>query len=279
MKWQAEDFLRLTSRYTVARMLERDDFAKRFRDHQPISLLEFMYPLLQGYDSVAIEADVELGGTDQKFNLLVARHLQREYGQAPQVIIMNDLLEGTDGVQKMSKSLGNYIGIDEEPQEMYGKTMSIPDDLIPRYLELATDLEYSLVKKICQDLKEENQHPMEVKKMLARRLVEMYHGPAAAQKAEEEFVSVFSKGNLPEDILEVEVKKWLGPEGKMQIIPLLNNLGFIASNSEGKRLIKQGALSIDGERINDFEFCFKPEDGMVIRLGKRKFARLLINSQ
>ncbi len=274
-KWAPEDFLTLASKYTVARMLERDDFEKRYREGKPISILEFFYPLLQGYDSIAIKADVELGGTDQKFNLLVGRQLQKEYGQTPQALVMTPLLEGTDGVQKMSKSLNNYIGINESPREIYGKTMSISDDLLESYITLTTDLSGEELDRVISELKNNKLNPLEAKKFLARRLVEIYHDRGAAQEAEQEFTRVFSRGSLPEDIPEKPIEnEWLDEEGKINLVQLLSRLEMVSSNSEGRRLTKQGGVYIDGERAQDPNLVVKPKKGMIIRVGKRKFTRL-----
>jgi len=274
-KWNPEDFLTLASKYTVARMLERDDFEKRYKEGKPISILEFFYPLLQGYDSIAIKADVELGGTDQKFNLLVGRHLQKEYGQSPQALIMTPLLEGTDGVQKMSKSLNNYIGINESPGEIYGKTMSISDSLLESYITLTTDLKGEALEKYLGDLKKNIISPLEAKKFLARRLVEMYHDKESALKAETEFTKVFSRGNLPEEIPEKKIQdSWLDEGGMVRLISLLSTLKMVGSNSEGRRMVKQGGVYINEDRVEDPNLEIQPHSGMIIRVGKRKFLRL-----
>ncbi len=276
-EWQTEDFLQLATRYTVARMLERDDFARRYREGRPITILEFFYPLLQGYDSVAIKADIELGGMDQKFNLLVGRQLQREYGQTPQVLIMSPLLEGTDGVQKMSKSLGNYIGINEAPGQIYGKTMSIDDELLVRYFKLTTDFKPRELEKIIKEIEEGKIHPMEAKKLLARHLVAMYHGDEAAQAAEKEFENVFSRGELPSQMPEKTVQaEWLDESGEIDLISLLYKLELVESRSWGRRMLKQGAVYIDGERVKDQDTRICPKPSMIIRVGKRRFARLSV---
>ena len=270
-----EDVLELTSRYTVARMLERDDFEGRYREGKPISIMEFLYPLVQGYDSVALKADVELGGTDQKFNLLVGRDLQREYGQEPQVVITMPLLVGTDGTEKMSKSLGNYIGINEPPGEIYGKTMSIPDELIYPYFELAADVSLKELREIKQKLDEGRAHPMDLKRQLARRLVAMYHDAKEAQTAEEAFDAVFKAGKVPEEIPEYSL-----PPGRetIWIVRLLTASGMAASNSEARRLIQQGAVSIEGRRVNDVEAELSLQGGEVLKVGKRKFVRIRKNT-
>lgn len=271
-----EDVIKLAANYTVARMLERDDFAKRYRENLPISIHEFFYPLMQGYDSVAVEADIELGGTDQKFNLLMGRTLQKEYGQEPQVAMMMPILEGLDGVQKMSKSLGNYIGISESPEEMYGKTMSLPDELMVRYYELITPISLEELQKIKQGLEEGTLHPRDVKMRLAREIVSMYHGTEAAQIAEENFKKVFQKGQLPDDIPEVTLTE---PELKQNVwLPrLLVALEMTSSTSEARRLITQGAVKIDGEKETDPTAQIAPVDGMIIQVGKRKFAKLKLD--
>ncbi|CCO07246.1 tyrosine--tRNA ligase [Desulforamulus hydrothermalis] len=268
------DVIRLAATTTVARMLEREDFSKRFKENLPISIHEFFYPLMQGYDSVALAADIELGGTDQKFNLLMGRTLQKEFGQEPQVALMMPILEGLDGVNKMSKSLGNYIGIDEPPQEMYGKTMSLPDELMVRYFELVTPVPLSEVRAIARGLEEGTLHPRDVKMRLAREIVTFYHGAAAAQQAEEHFTKVFQKRELPDEIEQFTVTSDLYEEGLVSLPRLLTKAGLAASNSEARRLIKEGAVKIDGARVADPNWRFQPEEGMVIRAGKRRFAKL-----
>ena len=255
-KLQMKDIISLTSKYTIARMLERDDFLKRYKDGYPISMVEFLYPLLQGYDSVQIEADVELGGTDQTFNLLVSREIQREYGQEAQVIITMPILEGTDGVAKMSKSLGNYIAIEEPPKEMYGKIMSISDELMLRYYELLTDI------------KPQHEHPMENKKALAHRIVSRYWDKDKAERAANEFQKVFSRRELPTEMSELSIKSKVG------IVKLLTMTDVVKSNSEARRLIQQGAVSLDGQKITDVNSELEPKDGIVLRIGKRYFFRI-----
>jgi tyrosyl-tRNA synthetase len=273
-----EDVLRLAAQTTVARMLERDDFTKRYTANQPISLHEFFYPLMQGYDSVALESDVELGGTDQKFNLLMGRHLQEKYGLPGQVAIMMPLIEGLDGVQKMSKSLGNYIGIDEEPNEIYGKAMSIPDELMLKYFELATDLTNEELNALRSGLADGSVHPRDAKMRLARRFVAMYHGDAAAEEAENHFKTVFQQGALPEDIAEVEVPAGELEEGRIRVIKLLVLLGLQNSNGEARRSIEQGAVRINGERVLDIHAETAPRDGDIVQVGKRKFAKIKLRA-
>ncbi|MDK2821339.1 MAG: tyrosyl-tRNA synthetase [Clostridia bacterium] len=263
------DVIELAAKITVARMLERDDFAKRYRENRPISVHEFFYPLMQGYDSIALNADVELGGTDQKFNLLMGRQLQRDYGQEPQVAMMMPILPGLDGVQKMSKSLGNYIGVNETPKEMYGKTMSIPDELMMTYFELVTAVPLDELETIRKGLEDGSLHPRDVKMRLAREIVSLYHSKEAAWEAEKEFCSVFQQGDLPEDMPEVHIN-----EEKIWLPRLLVRAGLAPSNSEARRLVRQGAVKIDGERITNVEDDINITNGMVLQVGKRKFARV-----
>lgn len=264
-----EDVLALTSHYTVARMLERDDFEKRYKSGVPISIMEFMYPLVQGYDSVALEADVELGGTDQKFNLLVGRDLQRAYGQESQVVMTLPLLVGLDGVEKMSKSLGNYIGINESPREIFGKTMSIPDDLIVTYFRLATGVPLADIAKIEKELAD-GVNPRDIKARLGRELVTLYHSKAEAAHAEEEFNRMFREKGLPDDIPEHQ----LG-ENPIKLIALMRELNFASSNGEARRLIQQGGVSIDNEKVTDVDAEIKIEAKTLLKVGKRRFAYLL----
>lgn len=263
------DVIQLAAKITVARMLEREDFARRYQENRPISVHEFFYPLMQGYDSVALAADVELGGTDQKFNLLMGRHLQREYGQEPQVAVMMPILPGLDGVQKMSKSLGNYIGINEPPQEMYGKTMSLPDELMLTYFELVTTVSLEELESIRKGLADGTLHPRDVKMRLAREIVGLYHGEAAALEAEEEFRKVFQLGDLPQDIPEVTIK-----ETQIWLPRLMVQAGLAPSTSEARRLIRQGAVKMDGQRLDDPDAELVVKDGTVLKAGKRKFVRL-----
>ncbi len=268
-----QDIIELSAKVTVARMLERDDFSKRYHANRPISIHEFFYPLMQGYDSIALEADIEIGGTDQKFNLLMGRTLQKEYGQEPQVALTMPILEGLDGVQKMSKSLGNYIGINDDPKEIYGKTMSITDDLIIRYFELVTSLSLEEIKGIKQAM-DKGANPRDYKMKLAWQLVKQYHGEEAADAAREEFKKVFQKGDLPEDIPEISVTPDMLEDGTVWLPKLVVHCGLTASTSEARRMIRQGAVRVDDRRIEDMDYRLKVEDGSVLRVGKRRFARL-----
>lgn len=269
------DVVELASRVTVARMLERDDFAKRYREGRPIHVHEFFYPLMQGYDSVALRADVELGGTDQTFNLVMARDIQREYGQEPEVAVVTPIIEGLDGVQKMSKSLGNYIGIDEPPDEMYGKTMSIPDTLIVRYFELLTAVPMAEVRAMEAAMRSGSLNPRDAKMRLGRELVAMYHDAAAARRAEENFIRRFRLGELPEDIREVR----LGSSEREWLPRLLQRCGLVASTSEGRRKIEEGAVRVNGARVVDPTAEIAPEDGMILQVGKRRVARIRVVEQ
>ena len=264
------DVLKLASKYTVARMLERDDFHKRYTEGRPISIHEFMYPLMQGYDSIALKADVEFGGTDQTFNLLMGRHLQGEEGMPEQTIITMPILEGLDGVQKMSKSLGNYIGISEAPAEMYGKAMSIPDELMMRYFMLVTDMSIEEQEQLAKDLESGAAHPRDVKMKLAHTIVRLYHGEEAANFGQEEFVRVFQKHAMPTDIPEYKVAI---TEEPVFVPQLLSDAGLTASNGEARRSIKAGAFKIDGEKCNEEHVVLK--DGMVLQVGKRKFIKIV----
>jgi len=267
-----EDVIKLASKYTVARMIERDDFTKRYKSGTPISLHEFLYPLAQAMDSVAIESDVELGGTDQKFNLLVGRDIQREYGKEPQVILTMPLLVGTDGTEKMSKSYDNYIGIDEAPDEMFGKALSIPDDLIYTYYELATDVSDEELAEIKKSLKDPNINPRDIKRALARKLVSMYHSEEAAVKAQEKFDNIFIKKGVPDDIPVKEMNI-----AEIGIIDLIVEVGFAPSKGEARRLVQQGGVSIDGEKITDFKETIKLKNEQILKVGKRKFIKLTLN--
>jgi len=272
-----EDVIRLSANYTVARMLERDDFWKRYHNEDPIGIHEFFYPLMQGYDSVAIKADVELGGTDQKFNLLMGRTLQKEYGQEPQVALMLPILEGLDGKQKMSKSLGNYIGVTDTPKDMFGKTMSITDELIVRYYRLVTPLPEKEVAALETGLAEGTIHPRDAKMKLAREIVALYHGEKAAVEAEEEFKRVFSQGMLPSEIPEFTVAENELENGRIWLPKLLSLANLTTGTSEARRMIQQGAVKIDDVKFEDQDAEVEIVDGMVIRVGKRKFMKIRNN--
>lgn len=275
-KLEFSDVMNLASKYTVARMLEREDFSQRFKEGQPISIHEFFYPLMQGYDSVALEADIELGGTDQRFNLLMGRTLQKEFGQEPQVALTMPIIEGTDGVQKMSKSLGNYVGINESPDEIYGKLMSIPDELMVRYLELVTDVPMDEIKELAHGLEKGTIHPKAVKQRLAREVVALYHSQEAAKAAEERFNNIFQKGILPDDMPEVSITQAELEEGKISIIKLLVVAKLVSTTSEARRLVQQGAVKINEEKVTRVEEKILVENDMIVRAGKRKFVRLKI---
>jgi tyrosyl-tRNA synthetase len=266
-KLGAEGMIRLASRYTVARLLERDDFAKRMKASQPIALHELLYPLMQGYDSVAMKADVELGGTDQKFNLLVGRELQKQFGQEPQCIVTMPLLEGLDGKEKMSKSLGNYVGISEPPQEIFGKLMSISDELMWRYIEL---LSFESAEKIKSWRSE---HPREVKARFAKEIVARFHSAAAAQRAEEDFASRFREGEMPAEMPEVAIS---APPGGVLIAQLLKQANLTPSTSEAQRMIEQGGVKLDGERVSDKALKIPAGRTVIAQVGKRKFAKITI---
>lgn len=265
-----EDTINLSASITVARLLERNDFSERLSTGKPISLHEFFYPLMQGYDSVVLESDVELGGTDQHFNVLMGRHLQEHYGKEKQVVILLPLLEGLDGVDKMSKSKNNYIGVDDAPNDMYGKTMSIPDELITKYFDLVTDLALEQKRQIKEDLNVGKLHPRDAKMQLAKTIVRIYHGEAAAEQAEENFKSVFQKGTLPEDIPVVE---WQGQK-EIPILDLLVALELQKSKSEARKMIQNGGVRINEEKIEDIHLQVQVVDGLVIQVGKRKFVKL-----
>ncbi|OGC78204.1 MAG: tyrosine--tRNA ligase [candidate division Zixibacteria bacterium RBG_16_40_9] len=267
-----EDVLHLTAKYTVARMLERDDFYNRYRNQQPISVLEFLYPLMQAYDSVALQADLELGGTDQKFNLLVGREIQREYGQEPQVVMLMPLLVGTDGKEKMSKSLGNYVGVTDPPDQMYGKIMSIPDELIETYFELLTHLDPQEMWKMKVELREKTINPMVWKKRLGYEIVSIYHGEKRAQRAQEEFEKVFKEKQFPE---AAPVINFSAPEKEVWIGKLLTETGCVNSNSEVRRLIKQGGVYINNQRIEDEKHKIQLDGEILVRIGRKKFFKII----
>ncbi len=267
-----EDVLALTSRYTVARLLERDDFTKRYSEGRPISMLEFMYPLVQGYDSVALKADVELGGTDQKFNLLVGRDLQREYGQEPQVVITMPLLVGTDGIEKMSKSLGNYIGIEDPPDQIYGKTMSIPDNLILDYFKLATDVDDEELSEIERQLAADDVNPMTLKKKLAWNLTRIYHNSKLADKAQENFEKQFSKREVPQEMPELLVE--FDENDEAWLPQVICESGLAASTSAAIRLMKQGGVKVNGEAVKDKGFRISAAGDPVIKIGRKNYFKL-----
>ncbi|MFA6711288.1 MAG: tyrosine--tRNA ligase [Candidatus Caldatribacteriota bacterium] len=270
------EVIKLCSKYTVARMLERDDFANRFREQKPIGIHEFLYPLMQAYDSIALRADVELGGTDQKFNLLVGRDMQREYSQEPQVIITLPLIEGTDGVEKMSKSLGNYIGINESSYDMYGKVMSIPDKLMLTYFEVLTDTPYSDIAKIEQDLKEEAVSPLIIKKRLAKEIVKIYHGYSEANEAEQNFQKVFQEKKIPENIENLLLPKKIFKDDKLWIVKLIKQTRLLSSTGEILRNIEQGGVRINNKKVRQTDIDIEIKDGDILRIGKLHFYRIKI---
>lgn len=269
-KMTFEDVIKLASKYTVARMLERDDFTKRYKAGEPISMHEILYPLAQAMDSVAIESDVELGGTDQKFNLLVGRDIQREFGLEPQVILTMPLLVGTDGVEKMSKSYDNYIGISDTPQQIYGRTLSIPDNLIYNYFELATDVSKEKLEEVKLYLSDPSKNPRDLKRELARTIVTLYHNENAAKEAEDEFDKIFIKKEIPDDIEEI----FIDNTDEINILDLIVFVNFAPSKGEAKRLIQQGGVSIDGDKITDVQFNVKLKSDLILKVGKRKFIKL-----
>ncbi|MBZ4672336.1 MAG: tyrS [Deferribacteraceae bacterium] len=272
-KWMLEmgttGLIKLASQYTVARMLERDDFAKRYQSNKPISIHEFLYPLVQGYDSVALNSDIELGGTDQKFNLLVGRDLQRNYGQKPQIAITVPILEGLDGVQKMSKSLGNYVGINEPANDMFGKIMSISDELMFRYYLLLSEKSLEDIEKMKNDIASEKLHPMKAKKDLAYEIVRRYHGEDGAKGALTHFETLFSKKEIPDDLVEVSI------ETGLRVIEIINRLNFVSSNSEARRLANQGGVTINGEKVADLNTILEAGE-YILKVGKRKFAKIVV---
>lgn len=270
------DVINLASRSTVARLLERDDFQNRYRQGKPIGVHEILYPLMQAYDSVALEADVELGGTDQKFNILIGREIQKEFGQEPQVVFLMPILEGLDGIQKMSKSLGNYVGITEPPSEMFGKIMSIPDYLILKYFELCTDIPLQEIEEIKTGMSIGRIHPMNAKKKLALEIITLYHGGDAAFLAKKEFEKVFQEKEMPSQMEEVEIHRADLKEERIWIIKLLVLSGLAESNREARRLIAQGAVDVDGQRIDSPDRDLEIGEGTVLKVGSRKFVRIKI---
>lgn len=264
------DFLTLTSKYTVARILERDDFKKRYEDKQPITILEFLYPLMQGYDSVALKADVELGGTDQKFNLLVGRELQRDYGQEPQVVMTLPIIEGLDGKQKMSKSLGNHVALNDPPEQMFGKIMSIPDLLIGKYFQYVTSGSVSA--------KEIAANPRDAKARLAREIISIYYSKEAAQKASDQFDQVFKKKELPDEIEEVKIPGSKLVSGEIDIVSLLSEAKLVVSKSEARRLVEQGGVKVNQAKVETPETKISLKSSVIVQCGKRKFARVSVQS-
>jgi tyrosyl-tRNA synthetase len=270
-KLSPASLIELAAKYTVARMLERDDFSKRYKSQHPISIHEFLYPLIQGYDSVALKADIELGGTDQKFNLLVGRELQRDYGQEQQVVITMPLLEGTDGIQKMSKSLGNYIGITESPKEMFGKIMSISDDLMMRYYELLSDITVDELEGLKKGIKDGSVHPMTTKKRLASEIIRRFYSEIEATNAQMEFEKVFSHKELPNDMAVVELK-WDGDE--LWLPHIMHKAGVSKSSSDARRLIMEGAVTVNGERVTGIEKKLRRAE-YIIKVGKKRFVKIV----
>jgi len=268
----AADLIQVAARHTVARMLERDDFSKRYAGNQPIAIHEFLYPLIQGYDSVAMKADVELGGTDQKFNLLVGRELQKHYGQKPQVILTMPILEGLDGVQKMSKSLDNYIGINEPADEMFGKLMSVSDDLMWRYFELLSFRPLGEIEQLKQDV-QQGMNPRDAKFQLGQEIVARFHDQAAAEKALSAFIARFQKGAMPDEMPELTIDC---SGGEIKIANLLKDASLTGSTSDAFRMIKQGAVRVDGERITDKGLSISAGKTHVFQVGKRRFARVTV---
>ncbi len=271
-KMSFEDVIKLSSKYTVARMIERDDFTKRFKAGEPISLHEFLYPLAQAMDSVAIKSDVELGGTDQKFNLLVGRDIQREFGIEPQVILTMPLIVGTDGVEKMSKSYNNYIGISDSPKDIYGKTLSIPDSLIYNYYELATDISNEELKSIREQLNDPQINPRNLKRQLARTLVSMYQNVQAAKEAEEEFDKIFIKKEIPDEIPVINLVEKINEIG---ILDLLVKVNLAPSKGEARRLVSQGGVTLDNEKISDISAVINLKAESILKVGKRKFIKII----
>jgi tyrosyl-tRNA synthetase len=272
-KLDAGGMIGLASKYTVARMLERDDFHKRFTSQQPISIHEFLYPLIQGYDSVALQSDVELGGTDQKFNLLMGRELQREWGQSPQCILTMPLLEGLDGVNKMSKSLGNYIGISEPADEIFGKVMSISDNLMLRYYELLSDKSLSELEKLKAGLKDRSIHPMQAKKDLAHEIVGRFHGIISAAASGENFVKRYKENEIPDEMTQVSYSLTDGP---VLLVRAMTEAELTKSNGEGRRLIDQGGVKLNNEKVSDTNLELAAPGEYIVQIGRRRFARILV---
>ncbi|PWW28882.1 tyrosyl-tRNA synthetase [Cytobacillus oceanisediminis] len=269
-KLNFEDAIQLAGKITVARLLERDDFEERVAFGKPISLHEFFYPLMQGYDSVVLECDIELGGTDQHFNILMGRHFQEKFGKEKQVALLMPLLEGLDGVEKMSKSKKNYIGIDESPQEMYGKAMSIPDELMNKYFELITDFTPERIQSVKGEFETGELHPRDAKMLLSKTIVRMYHGLEAAEEAEQHFISVFQQGEIPD---EIPVVVWDG-NTEVPVIDLLVDLQLLSSKSEARRMIENRGVKINGNKVEDTKLQVSITDGLIIQVGKRKFVKI-----
>jgi tyrosyl-tRNA synthetase len=271
-KMDAADLIKLAANQTVARMLERDDFSKRYASGQPIAIHEFLYPMIQGYDSVMLKADVELGGTDQKFNLLMGRELQKSHGQKPQVILMMPILEGLDGVQKMSKSLNNYIGVSDAPDDMFGKIMSVSDELMWRYFELLSFRPMSEIEQFKTDI-ENGTNPRDIKFLLAKEIISRFHDEAAAEKSQQNFIDRFKKGKVPDEMDEFEMQS---TDGSLGIAYILKDAGMTGGTGEAIRMIKQGAVKIDGEKVADTKLAVESGTTKVYQVGKRKFARVTI---
>ena len=271
-KMDAAELIKLASNQTVARMLERDDFNKRYSSGQPIAIHEFLYPLIQGYDSVALKADIELGGTDQKFNLLMGRELQKNHGQTPQVVLTMPILEGLDGVQKMSKSLNNYIGVSDSPDDMFGKIMSVSDELMWRYFELLSFRPMTEINQFKTDI-DNGTNPRDIKFILAKEIITRFHDEAAAEKSQQNFIDRFKKGKIPDDIEEFEMRS---TDGSLGIAYIIKDAGMTTSTGEAIRMIKQGAVKIDGEKVIDTKLSVENNTTKVYQVGKRKFARVTI---
>ncbi len=276
-KMNFEEVLKLSANFTIARLLERDDFYKRYQENIPIGLHEFFYPVMQGYDSVMLKADVELGGTDQKFNMLTGRNLQKTYGQEPQAIITLPILEGTDGVQKMSKSLGNHVGVTDSPKDMFGKIMSIPDEIMIKYFRLATSLSEKEIEIIEKGLKDGSLHPAKIKRCLAEEIVSQYHGKKVAEDAKEEFDIIFKEKSLPSDIPEAVLLPELFKDNRIWIVKLLTHVGLAETNGEARRLIKQGGVKLNNEIIKSAEIDVEIKNGDILQVGKRRFVKLVLN--
>ena len=274
-KLNFKDVVNLASKYTVSRMLEREDFKNRFKAQQSIAIHEFMYPLMQGYDSIAIKSDIELGGTDQRFNILMGRTLQKEYKEEKQIAIFMPLLEGIDGIEKMSKSLGNYIGIDENGNDMYSKAMSIPDELIVKYYDLVTDIHPDEIEEIKKELANGKANPRDIKMKLAKEIVKLYHGEVVAKDSEDYFKLVFQKKSIPDDIKEMEISNKSMINEQSTIFKIITHMEFAKSNREARRLVEQGAVKLNGEKISN-ETAFNLKDGDVIQCGKSNFVKIII---